>query len=304
MDPFLAVAGSVVQPDPATFGVLADVAALLVVCLLLGSGLYKGVRLLRPQVTWNYSGLVYVRPYRLVDACVVLALAGMIWQGLRSQARGGASGDRISAAVEQASESVVAGPGLEMMLANTLFLMMIFLFLWFYLRNIRGLNITELFGLRNVPLLRVVGIGTAALLVMLPLIMVVSWWSTLLLQKHWPDLGPQDAVQMFMQPGNWLEKTVLAGTAVVVAPIVEETVFRGFVYGVIKRYTETSFAAVMASGMFALVHFHLGSTLPLFALALGLTAMYERTGSLLVPMVMHAVFNALMLTIMIFYPIA
>ena len=79
--------------------------------------------------------------------------------------------------------------------------------------------------------------------------------------------------------------------AVLVAPLVEETIFRGYLYGVTKRFTDRWFASIFISFVFACVHQHLGSTAPLFVLAMGFSVAYELTGSLLVPMIMHAMFN-------------
>ena len=90
--------------------------------------------------------------------------------------------------------------------------------------------------------------------------------------------------------------------AVIVAPIVEETVFRGFIYGVIKRFTDSWFAAFCSALLFAVVHFHIGSLIPLTVLALVLCAAYERTGSLVVPMMMHGLFNGTSIALMIFVP--
>jgi membrane protease YdiL (CAAX protease family) len=41
------------------------------------------------------------------------------------------------------------------------------------------------------------------------------------------------------------------------------------------------------------MHQHVGSLVPLFVLALSFTLAYEATGCLLVPIFMHALFNAL-----------
>jgi membrane protease YdiL (CAAX protease family) len=51
---------------------------------------------------------------------------------------------------------------------------------------------------------------------------------------------------------------------------------------------------LIVSAIFALSHAHLPSLVPLFALAIGLALAYELTGSLLVPIGMHALFNAVM----------
>ncbi len=91
-------------------------------------------------------------------------------------------------------------------------------------------------------------------------------------------------------------------SAVIVAPVVEETLFRGFIYAVTKRLTDRWFSACFTSLMFALVHHHVGSIVPLFVLAMGFTLAYEASGCLLVPIFMHALFNAFNLALLSLHP--
>ena len=52
--------------------------------------------------------------------------------------------------------------------------------------------------------------------------------------------------------------------------------------------------------MFAIVHMHVGSLLPLWMLAVLFCLAYEITGCLLVPMLLHAIFNAVSIIAMLF----
>jgi uncharacterized protein len=79
--------------------------------------------------------------------------------------------------------------------------------------------------------------------------------------------------------------------AVVVAPVFEEFFFRGFAYPALKQRWGTWKALAIVSLVFALAHWHVPSLGPLFALAIGLGLAYELTGSLLAPIIMHALFN-------------
>ncbi|MGV3532038.1 MAG: CPBP family intramembrane glutamic endopeptidase, partial [Chthoniobacteraceae bacterium] len=98
--------------------------------------------------------------------------------------------------------------------------------------------------------------------------------------------------------GN-LEMVVLIGiTAVIVAPLCEEFIFRGYLYPVWKRYIGAAGAGILASILFALMHANLASLPGLFALALCFTLAFEATGSLAVPILMHALFNGLSLTML------
>jgi membrane protease YdiL (CAAX protease family) len=80
--------------------------------------------------------------------------------------------------------------------------------------------------------------------------------------------------------------------AVVVAPVAEEVIFRGYLYPVGKRYLGPFLSLAVTGILFAILHGHAASVPALFTLAVCLGLAYEKTGSLLVPMIMHAVFNA------------
>ena len=274
--------------DPTTLSVLADVAAWIIVALLLGAGAYQAMRALRPGLGWNERGQVMVMAYRAADACLVLMLAWLVWSALDAQV-GAAQlpGDAALAKPEEQPASVSV-------LATVLFLLLVCVGLLFYLRQVRGLDPAELFGLRRLSWWRALGVALLAL----PITLVVVIPSNLLfvewLKPIWPDLQPQDSVKLFLENG-WLDKLAMAGAAVVVAPLVEETVFRGFVYAVLKKHTDAFFAGLVSAALFALAHAHLPSAVPLFVLALGFTVAYERTGSLLVPILMHALFNGVTL---------
>ena len=80
--------------------------------------------------------------------------------------------------------------------------------------------------------------------------------------------------------------------AIIVAPVAEEVIFRGYFYGVIRRYGGRIPAILTSSLLFAAIHVHLPSVPGLILLATILCLLYERTGSLWAPITMHAAFNA------------
>ncbi|MGI8603200.1 MAG: CPBP family intramembrane glutamic endopeptidase [Verrucomicrobiales bacterium] len=103
--------------------------------------------------------------------------------------------------------------------------------------------------------------------------------------------SPQQVVQAFADAPHPAFRILVAVSACCVAPLVEELTFRGFFYPVLKRFTDVPFAALFTALFFGLVHQHLGGFLPLSALGLILVIAYEWTGSLLVPVLVHALFN-------------
>ena len=77
----------------------------------------------------------------------------------------------------------------------------------------------------------------------------------------------------------------------VVAPIVEETFFRGFIYGWMRRHLSVPVAAILSGCFFGLVHFQPVIFVPLSVLGVGLALLYEYSGSLLPGMIVHGLFN-------------
>lgn len=79
--------------------------------------------------------------------------------------------------------------------------------------------------------------------------------------------------------------------AVIFNPIIEELFFRGFLLTFLRNYTSTTLAIVLSAGIFAFAHLNLGAAMPLWFFGIVLGIAYEHTGSLLVPITIHACFN-------------
>ena len=76
----------------------------------------------------------------------------------------------------------------------------------------------------------------------------------------------------------------------VLVPIGEEMFFRGFVYGTLRRWGVAA-AAVLSALFFAAVHQQVVHFLPIALLGVILAVLYERTGSLLPAVIVHAANN-------------
>jgi uncharacterized protein len=86
--------------------------------------------------------------------------------------------------------------------------------------------------------------------------------------------------------------------AVVVAPVAEELFFRGFLYRSLRARHGYWFAGLVSSFLFGLVHWQPEGLLPSLPLMAGVAAaalawayLYDRTGSILVPIASHMAFN-------------
>ena len=78
----------------------------------------------------------------------------------------------------------------------------------------------------------------------------------------------------------------------IIAPIVEELLFRGILYPAIKQRGHRSLALWGTAIMFGIVHSNLVTFIPLTIFALILTFLYEETDNLLAPIAAHSMFNA------------
>ena len=112
----------------------------------------------------------------------------------------------------------------------------------------------------------------------------------------WP-VEPQAALQ-WLASGQLgpLRVLVLLLASLVLAPLAEEVVFRGILLPVLSRHgTRPWRALLLTSLLFAALHLHAGSLLPLLAVGGACGLGFLATGHLLTPIVMHALFNAVSL---------
>jgi hypothetical protein len=89
----------------------------------------------------------------------------------------------------------------------------------------------------------------------------------------------------------WL--LMLAG--VIVAPLVEELFFRGFVFAGLRLRYGWPKAAAISSALFALLHLQPLAILPIFLLGFIFAFLYQRSRSLWPAILMHVLMNALAL---------
>jgi membrane protease YdiL (CAAX protease family) len=90
----------------------------------------------------------------------------------------------------------------------------------------------------------------------------------------------------------------LFGTTAVLAPILEETVFRGFLLPSLAKIMPTPFAVLASAVAFGLVHLSPRDTPQLTALGILLGFSYVRSKNLLTPMMIHGAWNGTVLCIL------
>lgn len=140
--------------------------------------------------------------------------------------------------------------------------------------------------------LKALGLGALVIGLFLP----VGWMLQNLSLRLMEQLGLEPSVQLALQAlknsGSTGELVALGIVTVLLAPVAEETLFRGVLYPTVKQYGFPRAALWGTSVLFALIHFNVAIFVPLLLLALLLVWLYEKTDNLLAPIAAHITFNA------------
>ena len=194
----------------------------------------------------------------------------------------------------------VSQPSIQFSAHNLIgnFLLMVFLVLFIvtFLR-LRGFDVGSLGGFYRISFLRTLSTGAILLFFAYPLIL----WSDIITQRLFGGgSSRQNIVEFFSGSRTLQQRIMIIVFAIAVAPVIEEFLFRFFLYNVIKRYLGRLLGITFSALLFAAAHVHFPSFVPLFVLGSCFAIAYEWSGSLLVAMTMHSLFNSLTLTALAF----
>jgi membrane protease YdiL (CAAX protease family) len=229
----------------------------------------------------EYPGYIWI-------ACALLVwFSGGIGAGLALSLSGVSFGLRFGSIKAQAIQSVVAF-GVSILVAGVLLRLLL-----------GGEKQKNAMGLHAAGALS----GVWGFVVIWPLVWCAGAAAAavfMLLTGRWPDrIAHQTLSLLASDPRNpWA--LVLGASAVFIAPLLEEIIYRGMLQTGLKRlFMGSAWPAIVGSSViFALAH-RLGDypmpwnavvTVGVLGLAMGI--LYERTRSLLAPVVVHCLFNA------------
>ncbi len=133
--------------------------------------------------------------------------------------------------------------------------------------------------------------GVAVACIFLPIGEGLQWVSAQAMTHFRMEPQEQQAVHALRVTSAWSGRVTLGLLAILLAPAAEELLFRGMLYPAIKQAGYPRLAMWGVSLVFACIHFNLATFVPLFVLAILLTALYERTDNLIAPITAHALFN-------------
>ena len=145
----------------------------------------------------------------------------------------------------------------------------------------------ELLGLKGTPTWTDIGLApigyVAGTLLAAGLVWVFS-------QFAWFDAGEaQNLGYNFYMSGG--ERAVAFIATVVVAPVVEEVIFRGWLYGKLRTRLSATIAILVVSVLFGLVHLQWNVGVNVFALSVVLCGLREVTGTIWAGILVHMLKN-------------
>jgi membrane protease YdiL (CAAX protease family) len=178
------------------------------------------------------------------------------------------------------------------MVANGFFQLSLLGTAYFFARTYGGAS-AERFGWRTARLWPTVGWAVLALVAYY--VFQAVWISLLNLQNETDEITDK-----LKDDPTTATVALIAVFAVVIAPIVEETFFRGYVFTALRTSLPTGWAAVITGLIFGAVHGFgspIGFLPPLAVLGIVLCLVYWKTGSLLPCIALHLTNNAIALTV-------
>lgn len=136
--------------------------------------------------------------------------------------------------------------------------------------------------------LLVYGCGTGIFLL---LVMLALSWP---LSRIHPEISPQLYETMLRNAGHGISFVLLFFMGAVLAPASEEMFYRAMIYPFLRGVLGRGWGIALGGLIFGLAHWDLWRALPLAVGGAVLCYVYDKTGSIWVPMVAHGVWNGVM----------
>jgi membrane protease YdiL (CAAX protease family) len=154
-----------------------------------------------------------------------------------------------------------------------------------------GITWREAFGFGEPRLGRTIFLAVLVAIMVMPIALSLRELSARVLARLEVSTKPQEAVRVMQEASSPAELAVYGVFAILIAPFIEELIFRGVLYPALKQNVNRSLALWGTSIFFAITHANLAAMLPLTVMAVMLTLLYETTNNLLAPILTHSLFN-------------
>jgi membrane protease YdiL (CAAX protease family) len=98
---------------------------------------------------------------------------------------------------------------------------------------------------------------------------------------------------------NLGDPTTFLITGILIAPLFEETIFRGFFFTGLRQKLGWKKAALVTSALFAFCHLQLAALIPTFVIGLIFCYLYQRSESIWPGIILHTLVNAFGLCLLV-----
>lgn len=163
----------------------------------------------------------------------------------------------------------------------------------------KDISIKKLLGISKKPALSDLGMAIIAYLAYL----VVSAVVMLLIIQMIPGFQADQKQELgFESLANGLEYIFAFLTLVVMAPLAEELLFRGYLFGRLRSYVSFIPATIITSILFGFVHGQWNVAIDVFILSIALCYLREKTDSLWAAIFLHSLKNGIAFTLLFVTP--
>ena len=260
------------------FPIAAVIGALRRVPQSAGSDPLETPRVLPPPLPFGKVSVVLYQPLDLLPVALIFSAFSLL---VVSSLSATASPER-----ELAVSDLVMNIGFQIFIAGTVLVYMM-----------RRTTAADWLGLRWPAWPKVVFIAPASVFGMWLIFGVLQACGYMQWMESLGAETMQESVKLLQTTEDPAVLWLMALAAVLVAPLCEELLFRGYLYPVAKKFTGPWLAACSSALFFAAAHGNLSALLPLFLFGLLLVWIYEKTGSLWAPIAVHFCFNGATVTV-------
>lgn len=150
----------------------------------------------------------------------------------------------------------------------------------------------EFLGFKQPNYRRGMLLGVAVALVAVPVALGVNELSRIVVTSITGSAEMQPTMKVLQVSVSLPQRILFGTTAIIVAPLIEEILFRGILYRTLQQRGFPRLGLYGSSILFGLIHANLVTLLPLTCLALVFALLYDRTNNLMSSITAHSLFNA------------
>ncbi len=188
-----------------------------------------------------------------------------------------------------------------MILFVSLFVNVLICLYIFYIVRIEHRQSIAALGLSLINLPENTKQGVKRYLITLPLIILAGFITNQISSFYGLTPEIQNVVKWLLEEKSIFILVCLIFFGTIIAPIIEEIIFRGFLQSALKNYFGERYAILTSAFLFAAVHMDMFVFLQIFILGMLLGYLYEKTKTLAASVIVHILHNSLTMIFLLYF---